>query len=401
MTVPQSIILYDDGEWSAGHYRSVFCLYAEAFLSLGLRVHAVCPQPEAVLQWIGLHAPDGSGRFTGHRVRGRTLKVPFRSLKPLSRLLWCARAARTIHRIHRAEGVVVPAFFMNINHLRGPLWTDRLAGSLFRFPWAAFTYDSSIARQDPVDLRRLEQSFGFLHTAGCRAFGTTDEKMITPLQQVFPGIHIVFVPDTTPEEIADPGVLAQEAAQQAKGRRIVLLPGALHKRKGLLTAIALAKSRPDLFFVFAGALDLGKLTPEEAVTVSSFFNQPPPNCFCHLQRVEDEAELNALVRRADLVLAVYPGFTNSSGILTKAGLLGTPCLVADGDTCMADRARKYRLGACVPAGDMEACLRAIDDLAASFKPPDTSAFRRDFSAAALQQSLKQVLDALRSASPHQ
>ncbi len=382
----QPIILYDDGDWSKGHYEGIFGLYAKAFLQNGLRVCAVCPKPELVRKQLGTL----SEHCTFHPIEGHKLKQKFRRLKPLTRTLWWARAGQTIRKIHQQGHHSGPVFFMNINHLRGKLWTDRLTDWLMPCPWSAFTYDSSCVREKQVELK---QQFHFLTAKQCKAFGVTDEKMVEPMQKAFPKIRIQFLPDATPEETS-PSPLTEQILDFSKGRKIVGLLGMLHKRKGLLDAIKLARTRTDLFFVFAGAYDLDKMSEEERVFTMSFFDDPPENCFVHLERIETEAEFNALIQQVNLIFAVYPDFTNSSGLLTKAGLFGKPVLVAAGDTCMADRVQKYNLGLTTPAGDIPAMSGAIDHLLDKKFAAEISNFYNDFSSKKLYVTLKQVYGAL-------
>jgi hypothetical protein len=380
----QSIILYDDVDWSKGHYEGIFCLYAKALLKNGCRVSAVCPKPDLIRKQIGPLADQ----CTFHQTKGRNLKSKYRRLKPLTRALWWVCAGRTIRKIHRQDGHSGPVFFMNINHLRGKLWSDNLSDCLMPCPWSAFTYDSSSVRGKPVDLK---QQFNFLNAKQCKAFGVTDEKMTEPMQRAFPQLHIQFLPDTTPEEVSS-SPLAEQILEFSKGRKIVGLLGMLHKRKGLLDALKLAKLRPDLFFVFAGAYDLNKMSGEEKQFAQSFFGTPPENCFLHLERIESEAEFNAVVQQMDVIFAVYPDFTNSSGLLTKAGLFGKPILVAAGNTCMADRVQNYNLGLAVPAGDVQVCSNALDRLLTE-APRTPDKFQNDFSEKTLQTALDNLFPA--------
>jgi glycosyltransferase involved in cell wall biosynthesis len=376
----QSVLLYDDGDWSEGHYEGIFGLYAKALLENGYTVSAACPRPGLIRRQLG----ELAEKCSFHQTNGRELKAKHRQLKPLTRLMWWMRAGQTVRRIQRADGHRGPVFFMNINHLRGALWSDSLSDRLMPCPWSAFTYDSSCVRGKQADLKK---QFHFLSAGKCTGFGVTDEKMVEPMQAAFPKIRIQFLPDATPEETGEPPAFAREIRGLSRGRKTAGLLGMLHKRKGLLDALKLAETRPDIFFVFAGACDLSKMTPDEKAFATSFIERRPENCFFHLKRIETEAEFNALVQQLDIVLAVYPGFSNSSGLLTKAGLFGKPCLVAEGDTCMADRVKKYRMGAAVPAGDIQAMSDAINTLASE----DSTAFRNDFSGAALSAALKKLI----------
>ncbi len=390
----QTLILYDDGDWSQGHYQSIFGLYLRALLNAGLRVAALCPRPEALRHNLDDLPDEPLRRCLFLPTRETGLKTKYRRLKPVARLAWSARAAASIHTARRRLGADVPVFFMNINHLRGPLWTDRIARRLMPEPRAAFSYDSALIRRRPDPTAALRRQFHFLAEPGCRAFGVTDEAMTAPMQAAFPDLHTVFLPDATPTATA-PSPLIHPLRNQANGRPVIGLLGRLHKRKGLLEAIQTAGSRPDLFFLFAGDCDLGKMSPDEEQTVRSFFESPPENTLCHLQRIADEAQFNDLVRHVDLVWALYPGFPNSSGLLTKAGWFEKPCLVADGNTCMADRVRRYRLGVCVRPGNPNAVSAAIDQLLGPDAPhPQTDAFRAAFSQEALRSALLEMVETL-------
>ncbi len=381
-----AMILYDDGDGSEGHYQSIFGLYLQALLQNGIRVSAVCSYPDPLRDWLAKHCPERADHCVFHQITGKTLKKKYRRLKPLTRAAWWAHAGQTVRRIHRMDNHSGAVFFMNTNHLRGGLRTDRLSDWLMPCPWSTLTYDSSSVRGKEASLKH---QFHFLTAKRCSAFGVTDEKMVGPMQKAFPETRIVFLPDTTPKEIGT-SPLATEIMKRAEGRKTVGLLGMLHKRKGLLSALKLAEARTDLFFVFAGACDLNKMTPEEKRFVTEFFERSPENCFFHLQRIEAEAEFNALMQLIDLVFAVYPGFTNSSGLLTKAGWFGKPCLVAAGDTCMADRVKKYNLGLALPSDTLSACSDAIDQLL-SEETRDPTSFQNDFSENALQTALRRLL----------
>lgn len=390
----RTLILYDDGDWSQGHYRGIFGLYLRALLAAGLRVAALCPQPAALRDDLAGLPEETLRRGQIQGVAATGLKTKYRRLKPLTRIAWRARAAAAVHTARQRLGTDAPVFFMNINHLRGPLWTDRPGGRLLPAPRAAFSYDSSVIRRNPDNPAALQKQFHFLAEPGCRAFGVTDEKMTAPMQAALPHLRVVFLPDATCTDTA-PSPLVQPLQKRADGRPVIGLLGMLHKRKGLLEAVQAATTRPDLFFLFAGACDLNKMTPAEADTVQAFLDHPPENCLCHTERIEDEAQLNDLVQHVDLVWALYPGFPNSSGLLTKAGWFGKPCLVAAGNTCMADRVQTYRLGLSASAENPRAVSTAIDRLLSPERPrPQTDTFRDAFSQQALQSALLELVSAL-------
>lgn len=389
-----SILLYDDGSWAEGHYQSLFCLYTKACLNNGMTVHAACPRPDAVEHWLKIHCPQYESRCTIHPITSRPLKSKYRNLKPLIRLVWRMRAGRVIRKIHRATNRIDLVLFTNTHHLLGNVWTDRFTDLLMPYPWTSFTFDSSAVRppDGQIDIRRLQQQFSFINAKQCTTFGVADEKMIEPMQQAFPTKRIVFLPDATLEETVESTPMTQEILRRAVGRKIVGLMGLLSRRKGLFTAIELAARRPDIFFVIAGACKVAPAS-DDGQFVQRAIEHSAENCFFHLKRIEDETQFNAFVALLDIVFAIYPGFTNTSGLLTKAGLFKKPCLVADGNTCMADRVKQYNIGLAIPPNDLPACSKAIDRLLGPESAQinaNFNAFRKAFDEQALQKALAQL-----------
>lgn len=274
-------------------------------------------------------------------------------------------------RLHRAIQAVAPhADLVLIPYLDIPYLVRGLHGALidtvFRMPWAGLL----IA---PVEFRRPDVlAIGNQHSSRlsafrskhCRALALLDEKA-TEGMRAFMGTRPIHVlPDVTDETLpsAQPPEVIEMLAR-AQGRKVILLIGALSKRKGILTVIEMAEiaqqNREPYFFAVAGPLDEMTASAEERAMLSKRLQQPlPANFFSCFKRIPDGAIYNAWVAASDLMYAVYEDSYHSSNTLTKAALFHKPILVVE-DYCTAERVREYGTGEAVPVASPEAALAAV------------------------------------------
>ncbi|MFT5241378.1 MAG: glycosyltransferase involved in cell wall biosynthesis, partial [Kiritimatiellia bacterium] len=176
---------------------------------------------------------------------------------------------------------------------------------------------------------------------------------------------VIFFPDATDEAVARhaPACFVQ-IQERAKGRKIVGLLGHLSRRKGIRTFMKAAREceNGDWLFLMLGAMGEAEkeaLSPEDRACLEDAISGRVTNICVVPERIEDEAEFNAVVCECDVLFAAYEMFAHSSGLVTKAGVFHKPIIVSKG-YYMQEVVEKYRLGVAIDEGDSRAVLRALD-----------------------------------------
>ncbi|MBI9020707.1 MAG: hypothetical protein JEZ10_05575 [Verrucomicrobia bacterium] len=409
------VICITDSESRAdcGHYITHFCLYIRLFIEAGADVVALCPYPEAVrteLNAYGFSAEEFL--FIGHINPHPGIRQPtrrgFRKLYRGAGLIrrW-KRLATEIRNARKASDLRIDHVFLadlpSFSLFYKPSaarWIDLV----FRTPWSAWSYDSSIYRhaggvfEDPV-LERIRP--GYIHSKYFHAIFHIDEHLSLEMNQLFsPKVPFRYVPDIADHALPDRDPkLIREIKQAARQRKIIVLPGVQSRRKGLYIALQLAEKRPDLFFVFAGPLDPQDHPAGGLESIRTLIETPLENCFFHMHRLELEADLNAIISASDVVFAVYPGHLNSSGILIKSAFLKKPAIIADDAPLMKEYAEKYQIGFPVSSNNLSACSDAIDRAIASKNAsPKYARLQHDFSEDRLKEVLHDFVSTIRQSS---
>ncbi len=135
----------------------------------------------------------------------------------------------------------------------------------------------------------------------------------------------------------------------AAGRRIIGCYGQFSKRKGAREFIMTAECCRDepWFFVWVGEDERASFPARERRQINAYLAAEASNSYIRLGRIEREADYNALVRQADILFLCYRNHPGSSNMLGKAAAFGKPVLVTGG-FAMAEEARRFDLGLCVP-----------------------------------------------------
>jgi colanic acid biosynthesis glycosyl transferase WcaI len=131
------------------------------------------------------------------------------------------------------------------------------------------------------------------------------------------------------------------------GRVVFLLFGYLTERKGTLKLLEALRLVPSEIASRAAIVLAGRVDPSiraEVLQHRVLLKTEKPELFCHLEdRWLAREEIEALVQRADVVLAPYQRFVGSSGVMVWAARLGKPLLTQNFGmlSCLT---RDYRLG---------------------------------------------------------
>ena len=391
-----------------GHYISHFCRYTSLLVQSGARVIAICPYAETVR---GLLSADGVTEGEDLSIQEITaypkIKIPVkRGARKLCRRIGVIRRwkklANDVRFAERQCNLKIDHVFMADFSSFAFLHEHALVkiiDRIFSKPWSAWSHDTSFFRHSKgvyEDWILKKTCTGCAHSKHLYRIFHIDEQLVHKMNRINGATNkFSYVPDVTDTRLPESlPTWIKNIRDQAKTRKIILLPGVQGQRKGLHTVLELAKERPDLFFVFAGPLDPGDHPPGGLDQLRKLVDSPPENCFFRIQRIEPERELNAMICAADAIWAVYSGHLTGSGIWVKSAFFKKPIVIADNAPLMCTWAEKYQFGIPVQADSLPACSAALDRLLAGKENPEVlPELLQDFSADRLQQIMKSFVSA--------
>jgi hypothetical protein len=176
----------------------------------------------------------------------------------------------------------------------------------------------------------------------------------------------------------------------------------LSRRKGIRTFMKAAREceNGDWLFLLLGAMgesEMEALSAEDRSCLEDAIAGHVANLCVVPERIEDEAEFNAVVCECNVLFAAYEMFAHSSGLVTKAGVFHKSIIVSKG-YYMQEVVEKYRLGVAIDQDDSRAVLRALDvlgDPAESERHvgvPDYDGFMRANGLAAMGPAFDKLLE---------
>jgi hypothetical protein len=249
----------------------------------------------------------------------------------------------------------------------------------------------------------MERRLRLLFHRQCRGVAVLDESCVAELRSIAPHLVFTTLPDVADDSLPASGSgLSDELERRAGGRKIVGLLGHLSEAKNLslFLDLATAPRNRDLFFLLAGQYEPLSVSPAVRTRLAAAASGSWQNVWALPNRIAAESEFNMLLRRVDVLFAVYRDFTRSSNILSKAALLRRPIVVASG-YCMAERVELYRLGLVASPDDPAECESALRQLLrVGGLGADYEAYARDFSLSAFETRLVGFLGACEGASPY-
>jgi glycosyltransferase involved in cell wall biosynthesis len=294
------------------------------------------------------------------------------------------RTARRYAARTRAKAV----HFLSIDLLALPLalrfpWGDRsVSGVLFR----PSTHYRLLGRYEPTTGERLRDVRKELLYRLMLSRSTLRRVLtIDPYFEAFAGRF--YRQGAKVRSVADPADSirtvsidsARLAAKFPRARVLFLFFGHLTERKGTLVLLDALRLLPADVASRAAVMLVGKVDPsiDDAVRMKMETLQATrPALLCHLEnRRVEYAEIEALTRRADVVLAPYQRFVGSSGVLLWAARLGKPLLTQDFGV-LGSLVREYGLGLAVdctkPFLLADAMTRLVIDGQGKFVDPDAA-----------------------------
>jgi len=367
--VPERTVALVDWNWG-GHHPTYFAHFVLALEQLGVRVLALCPQPEEARR-----AVSGLRKISG--LTSASASTDFREVPRLSGGRWLPSrlfaAKQTIKRFYgidrfvrqwQAEtGTAACAIFYSCMY-EWDFERFKYAQPFLVFQWSglymrAAALPSGEARSNERHINpqvdRISQD------RRLQGLAILDEGIRAALAERI-GRNVVVFPDFTDERLPKTRMesqLAERLRAFAGGRPIVGLFGYLQRSKGLTTFCAAAQNPAlaHVCFAVVGEVEWLSFGAQERHAIQKWLAEAD-NVWTHLARVPEEPALNGLMAACDVLFGSYINFPYSSNILAKSAVLQKPVIVSDG-SLMAERVRQFGMGEIIPQEDPAAAAEAI------------------------------------------
>lgn len=220
-----------------------------------------------------------------------------------------------------------------------------------------------------------------------------DPSAVPLLEAQRPQVDIRSVPDPVP-----PGAVTRAASDVRAdfgipaGRRMLLLPGTLERRKGAVLLPASLEHLPPALASSVSVVMAGEIEPGLAAEVRGAVARAS-EAGVHVvlsERYIPTEDLPSVIAAADLVVLPYVHHVGSSGFQLRAAGCGVPALV-QADGLMGRLAADHRLGPTLSAPTPERLAQVIADALAR---PDEAFDRRRAMAFAQTRTVDAFADAL-------
>ena len=196
----------------------------------------------------------------------------------------------------------------------------------------------------------------------CTSVSVLDEGVREKLEEK---IHkpVIRFPDFAEASLDYSSPFTDRLLKAANGRKIILLIGALHNRKGLATLLKTAdQSREkNWLFAFAGELFRNDFTAEELELIDKQVENPAENIFLYPNRIKDEGEFNSIINASHVIYAAYLDFPHTSNMLNKASIFKKPLVVARG-FYMDETVKQLKIGEVIDESNPDDAKKAIEKI---------------------------------------
>ena len=382
-----------------GHHPMYFKFFTRALLELGCTVIGFCPDPADVTESLKDVSPDSLSRLTLYQFKWKSPArfAPRRFKYRLAALHSVRSLAKQISESESRLGKTIDlTFFACMYDSHFSRFPE--ADLAFPYPWSGLYLPSGKFRKlsAPASWSQLPAYVKTqLSSNRMKSLAIWDEGLSEMLSSLCQR-PVICVPDLTYETIDEQSVMIQKLKRFADGAPIIGILGFLKRSKGVVTLARLAMDPAyrDLCFAFIGEVEWSGFNSEEKALIAGLMDKCP-NAYTHFASIDDDRTFNSCVTACDIVFAAYLDFAQSSGILTKAAVFEKPVLVSEG-FLMAERVRRFKIGAIVPEGDLGTLGRAIRNLLNGEMElpagkPDWSGFRETHSFNSLKSAMSEIL----------
>lgn len=223
----------------------------------------------------------------------------------------------------------------------------------------------------PVHLRVLDSIHNRFHGydiddvfkgKNCTSVCILDEGVGEKLEEK---IHkpVIRLPDFADDSVDHASALTDKLLKAARGRKIILLIGALHNRKGLGTLLKTAELsvQKNWMFAFVGELFRNDFTAEELKLIDQHIEHPGENIFFYPNRIKNEGEFNSVINASRVIYAAYTDFPHTSNMLNKASIFKKPLVVARG-FYMEETVKQLKIGEVIDESNPDDAKMALEKI---------------------------------------
>jgi glycosyltransferase involved in cell wall biosynthesis len=266
----------------------------------------------------------------------------------------------------------------------------------FKYKWTGLYVKTRYIRikQTYTLLRKGVLNINYLlNLNNCKNIAVLDPGIINELTNRFPSKKFTFLPDIISED--SPDTLFREyelIVKLAAGRKIILLIGAIDKRKGILNLLNSAKHLDETkyFFVIAGKIYVDTFTAAEKINLEVLKNEIK-NTFFYEQKIATESQFNALISLCDIIFASYIDFPYSSNMIGKATFFNKPIIVSKG-YLMQEIVEKYNLGEAVDQNNILEIANSIESLSNTNENRCNSKYLEEYSWNKFCSNIKNMIE---------
>ncbi|PZO39607.1 MAG: hypothetical protein DCF19_13565 [Pseudanabaena frigida] len=366
----KTVVLVDP-RWQ-GHHLTYINLFTQILLQQNYQVVILCPKPDEVYQLIQKALPDKVSQLKVDLLKEAKIPplkiVGMGALYPtLSRWYLTAIAIDKVKKkFDLCPDLIFFSWLDGYLYLGNSAWLClliyKLVDLFFAYQWVGLLFHVRSETNHLNSSSNQSDPYKILRSPKCQAIAILDELSTDRIEKL--GKKVVIFPDIADDAPADSTYsVVQKIREKANGRQVIGLLGYLEKRKGVISLIEIAKqsTQKPWFFLFAGVLSKNTFSLTESETIIKFAESNPSNCFFWFERIPQESQFNALVKKCDVLYAVYEKFSSSSNILTKAALFEKLVLVSSG-YCMESRIKEFNLGMSVDEDDLTNQINALEIL---------------------------------------
>ena len=231
-----------------------------------------------------------------------------------------------IHRIaqecRKNEAKLSGIFFLDLDDFVVNYLHPALLLSLSIPKWSGiFLHPKYLRLLDVDDNPSISDRDIVLTSNSCKAIITFDQYLTSKFQQRFNKLSF-RIPDIANLDYTDNSKYSLLIEKSKEGRIVVGLVGNISKRKSIFTFLELAKiaSKKKFLFVIAGTLT-NEYTINEKRTILESVNSNSHIIWIN-EYIQNESELNTIIKSLDIVFIFYKNFYSSSNFLTKAVYFG-------------------------------------------------------------------------------
>jgi glycosyltransferase involved in cell wall biosynthesis len=316
-----------------GHHETYLKQFVQCVVGMGYRVTIFYPDKNSISAWV-------QSELTSHSASVAVYEIPEVPMHGNNRFLVLRRwmLARKFLRNRKVKPDLV--FFPWIDDFR--FRKDHKLVDKFNLKWVEwfFPFKWSGLYLHPTHLRMADSIHNrfpgydiddVFKLKNCSSICILDEGVKEKLEEKIQKPVIRF-PDFADDFVDDTSPITIELVKAANGRKIVLLIGALHHRKGLSILLKTAKvsTEKNWLFVFTGELFRNDYDAEELQEIERQIKLPDQNIFFYPRRIKDEGEFNSIIKVCDVLYAAYYNYPHTSNMLNKAAIFKKPLVVARG-----------------------------------------------------------------------